>query len=353
MIIKKMKNFKYILTILIILFQTGNVLSTESIFTVNNIQVNKNTYKNKEELINIAFRKGFEKLNSKILLEKDYLKVTNISLKNIKNLVSHYQIVKPEDNFDQNFETVNLYFKRDKMNNFYNQNNIKYSDVSGKILKILPILLLKDEIFIYDNNYFYENWIDELKEKKRQNIEYIFPVENLETIEAIKKNQDNLELTSLDDIFDKDIEKDNLLIIIDYDKQKTKFFLKGIISSKKITKNLSLTGNSLKNFEYENILKYLKREILELVKSQNVIDVGTPSFINVSLIFKNKNDLFLFQNILNEIDLIENFNVKEYNNKFAYINIKYYGKINKIKEKLVKKGLDIKFVNNQWSARLK
>ena len=121
------------------------------------------------------------------MLEKDYLKVTNISLKNIKNLVSHYQIVKPEDNFDQNFETVNLYFKRDKMNNFYNQNNIKYSDVSGKILKILPILLLKDEIFIYDNNYFYENWIDELKEKKRQNIEYIFPVENLETIEAIKK----------------------------------------------------------------------------------------------------------------------------------------------------------------------
>ncbi len=57
-----MKNFKYILTILIILFHTGNVLSTESIFTVKNIQVNKNTYKNKEELINIAFRKGFEKL---------------------------------------------------------------------------------------------------------------------------------------------------------------------------------------------------------------------------------------------------------------------------------------------------
>ena len=48
----------------------------------------------------------------------------------------------------------------------------------------------------------------------------------------------------------------------------------------------------------------------------------------------------------------ENFNVKEYNNKFAYINIKYYGKINKIKEKLVKR-IDIKFDNNQWSARLK
>ena len=107
------------------------------------------------------------------------------------------------------------------------------------------------------------------------------------------------------------------------------------------------------NFEYDDILKYLKSEILELVKSQNIIDIGTPSFFNVNLKLKNNNDLFLFQNILSEIDLIENFNVKEFNNKFAYINIKYYGKINKIKEKLIKKGLDIKFDNNQWSARLK
>ena len=149
-----MKNLKFIIVILIILFKTGNVLSLESIFTVNNIQVNKNTFKNKEELINIAFRKGFEKLHNKILLEKDYIKIQNISLQNIKNLVSHYQIVKNEDENNQNFELINLYFKRDKMYNFYNQNNIEYSDVSGKILKILPVLLLKDEIYVYDNNFF-------------------------------------------------------------------------------------------------------------------------------------------------------------------------------------------------------
>ena len=62
---------------------------------------------------------------------------------------------------------------------------------------------------------------------------------------------------------------------------------------------------------------------------------------------------FYFKIFYNEIDLIENFNVREFNNKFAYINIKYYGKINKIKEKLIEKGLDINFINNQWSARLK
>ena len=40
------------------------------------------------------------------------------------------------------------------MYNFYSQNNIRYSDVSGKILKILPVLLLNEEIYIYDNNFF-------------------------------------------------------------------------------------------------------------------------------------------------------------------------------------------------------
>ncbi len=348
-----MKYLKFILIILIILFKTGNDLYADSIFTVNNIQVNKNSFKNKEELINIAFRKGFEKLNNKILLEKDYLKTRNISLRIIKNLVSHYQIVKNDDENVKNFEIVNLYFKRDKMYNFYSKNNIKYSDVTGKILKILPVLIVEDETFIYDRNFFYENWLKIEKQNKSENIEYIFPLENLETIETIKKNQNNLEIINLIDIFDKDEEKDNLLIIIDYKKQQTKIFLKGIISSKKIVKNLSLENKAEKNIEYPKILKFLKKEILELVKSQNIIDIGAPAFLNIYLTLNNQKDLFLFQNILSEIDLIETFNVREFNNKFAYINIKYYGKINKIKEKLIEKKIDINFKNNQWSARLK
>ena len=348
-----MKNINLIIIILIILSKTGNVLCNESIFTVNNIQVDKNTYKNKDELINIAFKKGFEKLNNKILLEKDYMKIKNTSLKDIKNLVSHYQIVKNKDIQKSNFELINLYFKRDNMYNFYSQSNIKYSDVTGKIIKILPIFLKENQILIYDNNFFYENWLNNDNKKKDEYIEYIFPIENLETIETIKKNQDNLETINLNDIFDNDAEKDNLLIIINYSNQKINFFIKGSISSKKIIKNLTLTDKTVEKIEYNNILFFLKKEIFELVKSQNIINISAPSFLNINLFLKKQNDLFLFQKILSEIDLIETFNVKEFNNKFAYINIKYYGKINKIKEKLNKKGLDIKYTNNQWSVRLK
>ena len=161
-----MKNLKFIVLILIILIKTGNVLSAESIFTVNNIKIDKNAFKNKEELINLAFREGFEKLHKKILLEKDFNKVKGTSLRNIKNLVSHYQIVVNEDEASEKFELINLYFKRNNMYNFYVKNNIKYSDVSGKVLQVLPVLLLEEKIFIYDNNFFYENWLTNSKEKK-------------------------------------------------------------------------------------------------------------------------------------------------------------------------------------------
>ena len=152
----------------------------------------------------------------------------------------------------------------------------------GKILKILPVLLLNEEIYIYDNNFFYENWLEKKEDKKTENIEYLFPIENLETIETIKKNQNNLEKINLDNIFDKDHEKDNLFVIIDYNKQKIKFFLKGTISSKKIVRNLSLDNNVTEKIEYQDILIFLKKEILELVKSQNVIDIGAPSFLNIN-----------------------------------------------------------------------
>ena len=50
-----MKNFIFFSCILIILFKTGNVLSNNKIFDVNNIQINKEKSKNKEKMINEAF----------------------------------------------------------------------------------------------------------------------------------------------------------------------------------------------------------------------------------------------------------------------------------------------------------
>ena len=74
------------------------------------------------------------------------------------------------------------------------------------------------------------------------------------------------------------MKKDNLLIIINYDEKKTKIFLKGVISSKPIVKNLTFVNKSGEKIEYLNILNYLKKEILELSKISKYYRYRRPCF---------------------------------------------------------------------------
>ena len=149
-----MKKFLFILITLMIFFKTGNVLSEQSIFTVNNLKMIKKNYNNNDDLTNDAFKKGFKKLNKKILLDKDFKKIEKTSLKTIKNLISHYQILNSNDKIENEFIEFNIFFKRDKIYNFYFKNNIKYSDISDKSLMILPVLILDKEVLIYEKNFF-------------------------------------------------------------------------------------------------------------------------------------------------------------------------------------------------------
>ena len=51
-----MKNLIFICCILIILFKTGNVLSQNSIFNVDNIEIDTTIYKSENSKLNYAFK---------------------------------------------------------------------------------------------------------------------------------------------------------------------------------------------------------------------------------------------------------------------------------------------------------
>ena len=65
-----MKSFYYIILILVIFFKTGNVLSKDNVFNVNNIEIIKTTNISNEQLANQAIKKGYKELVEKILLDK-------------------------------------------------------------------------------------------------------------------------------------------------------------------------------------------------------------------------------------------------------------------------------------------
>ena len=139
-----MKNYIFIFSILIILFKTGNVLSNNNIFNVNNIEISKKTYKNKENLVNQAFKKGFGELIERLLLEEDYKRLSSTNLTVIKELISYYQIINQEEKDKINEVKVNIFFDKGKMHDFFYKQNILYSDIINTEIIFFPLLVNKN-----------------------------------------------------------------------------------------------------------------------------------------------------------------------------------------------------------------
>ena len=185
-----MKNLIFISLILIILFKTGNVLSDNNIFNVNNIEISQENSENKEKIVNTAFQKAFIKLISRLLMEEDHKRISNTSLVQIKKLISYYQILNENENLTSNNNIkFNVFFDKDRMHSFFYDKDILYSDIINTEVILFPLLKKEDQYFIYTKNYFYEKW----NEEKFDNlIQYTLPVENIENIQKINSNKNNI-----------------------------------------------------------------------------------------------------------------------------------------------------------------
>ena len=347
-----MKNLIFISAILIILFKTGNVFSDNNIFNVNNIEISQETSKNNEKLVNTAFKKAFNELINRLLMEEDYKRISNINLVQIKKLISYYQVLdENKDSTNDNKIKFNVFFDKDRMHSFFYNQDILYSDIINTEVILFPLLKKKDQYFIYTKNYFYENW----NEEKFDNlIEYTLPAENIENIQKINSTKSNIYQLKVSDFF-KEYEADNIVFAnIEINTNSAEVFLSTRIEGKRINKNLSIKKKETldeKTF-YREVILEINNVIKDLIKSQNLIDVKTPSFLNVEIQLNKKSNLVEFSDRLNKIDLINNFYVQELNKDYVTVKIKYLGKINKIINKLKDEKIDLKMIAGQWKLKI-
>lgn len=337
------------LSLIIVFFaQTKNVFSNTTLFSVDNIAIDSKNNQTKEEQLDYAFKVGFEELVKKIVVQKDLKEALNVNLNDIKNLVSSYQIVENKKKDQKIF--VNLLFDRERINEFFYIKKIPYADISSTKILLFPILKKEDNFNLFAKNYFFDNWLKENKDQKKL-IEYILPLESAELMQLT--NRKNIESIAAEDLVS-DYEIENyFILIIEPSDEVVEVFLKGKVFNNKIVKNFKLRYESNnKKLIYEDTIKDIKQEINEIWKSQNLIDVGTPTFLNITLDIKNNNDLLNLKKALNNIDIIENYRVLELNKNYAKIKIKYLGGIEKIKNKFFKEDISISIINNQWKLKL-
>ena len=230
--------------------------------------------------------------------------MSNLSEAKIRALVTYYNISKNKEE-ETNLINFNITFDKDKMHDLFFKNGISYSDIGDKEFYILPVLLTENEIFIFSNNYFYENWNNVGNDTL---LEFILPLENIEIIQNINQSKNNLLDLELNLLFGEYSDKNLAVVLIQNNKpNEKKIYLKTRIQNKVIAKNLNLARNNLSmNKLNEKIIIDAKDELINLVKSQNLIDVRTPSFLNVKLNLNKQSNLVLLKSRIKNIDLVEN-----------------------------------------------
>ena len=348
-----MKSYKLIIIFILVIFlKTGNVLSDTKIFDVNNIEIEKKGKTPNEALANQAIKKGFKQLIEKILLKEDIKKLKGLKFSEIKELVRYYQISNKVDQ-DITLEKINfnISFDKDKIHDLFYKRTISYSEITNKELYILPILKKENQIFIYNQNYFYDNWN---KFYDTELIEFILPLENIEIVQNININKNNILNLNLKNLFEEYVGKNLALVLIEVkNMEEEKIYFKTEILGKIIVKNFDIKRNSLDNEAFnKKLITRTKQEIINLVKSQNLIDIRTPSFLNASFRINNKNNLVDLKSRLKKIDLIENIYIKEFNNETVLLKMKYLGKLNKIINQLRDQEIILKLIGDQWSIRI-
>ena len=347
-----MKLNKIIILILVIFIKTGNVLSQDSIFNVNNIEIIKKTNTSNKDIANQAIKKAYLKLIDKILLIEDKEKISKMDFTKIKELVSYYQVISNVEN-DKKEDIVifNIFFDKDKLHNLFYEKDISYAEITDKEFYLLPVLKKDDQYFIFNQNFFYEKWNDF---EDNDLVEFILPFENIEIIQKININKNDLFDVEINTLFLEYSKKNQALLLID-DKNGIveKIFLRANISGKKINKNLLIKNNfEEKEKNYREIIQRTRNEIIDLVKSQNLIDIKTPSFLNIKLTPNKNNNLAELHKRLNNIGLVDDLYVQEINSEYVLLKIKYLGKLEKIINELKKEKIILKQKNDEWGIKL-
>ncbi len=343
-----MKLNKLIIFILIVFFKTETLFSENNLFNVNNIQLEKNDKIKNTKLADIAIKKGFNQLISKILLKEDIDKLSSLDFPSIKQLVIYYQISNiSEENNKGELLNFSITFDKDKIHDLFYKRAISYSEISDKELYILPILIKKNEINVFNDNYFYKNWNNIFKNDL---IEFILPLENIEIIQNINILKSNLIELDLTKLFEEYNNKNLALVLIEDNKiNNSKIYIKTKIQGKNLSKSIKIRNDNLDTNEfYEKIIIETKRELINLVKSKNLIDIRTPSFLNVKLNLNKKSNLVELNLRTKNIDAIENIFVQDFNKNYMNLRIKYLGKLEKIIRLLKTEKVDLKLINDEW-----
>ena len=352
---KKIKNFFLIFFIYTSFFNfilISNLYAQS--FKITDIEVYEDFNLNfdKKKVFDKAFISAFEQLTSKIATSKDKNKIKQTNLNTIKSLIDSFNV--EDEKFIENKYSAkfNVNFNKKNVYNYFESKNIFPSTPKKLNLLMIPLLINNEseKIVFFSENPIYKKWNN--KSEKYHLLNYVMPAEDIEDMQIVKKKINNLENHNFDEIIKKYELENSLILIINQSKNKV-----NVLSKIKLKNHYKIINNSFVNTNvYENqklfkLIDALKTIYEDEWKKMNLINTSIKLPLTLYLSSKDNVKVQLFEEALENLDLVSEYMVLSFDNEEIAFKIIYNGPPDKFFSELKNEGLDIEKYNQNWKIR--
>ncbi len=353
---KKIYSYLYILFLFLVFnfieFSTNNALGKNFIISEINIEEKYNLNFDKSKVIDKGFLKAFKVLTHKILEKKDQLKVKNIQIEDVKYLIDNFSIL-DETFIDKNYQvTLEVQFDRKKIIKFLNKKKIFSSLPSEIDVFLLPILLdtKNNELYYLNQNIFFNLWNDVLENYFL--IKYILPNEDIEDHFIIKKNINNLENYSFEEIVKKYNLENHIILILLKSDNKLRLYSKINFENKNMIINRNFKNIDINNkTSIKNIILEIKNMYEDKWKSLNKLNTTIELPIRLSLDSKNINLSIKLEKTLKDLDFVSDFKIEKFNNNEIIYKIIFNSTPQRFLDDIITSGFKIDTTKSIWKIK--
>ena len=248
-------------------------------------------------------------------------------------------------NFDVNFNKKNTL-------SFFEKRNIFPSIPIKKNLVLIPVLvdLQTEDVFLFNNNMFYKKWNNE---NKRFNLlNYLLLTEDIEDLNLISLNSKSIEDYDFKRIIKKYDMEDYIIVIIYKNKKELQILSKMNLNQTFMVNNKKFNNiDLLDEKDFSLVLQEIKIIYENYWKKINQINTSLKLPLTISIDANQYDKIIILEDALNNLDLVNNFEIIKFNNKNIYIKIIYNGPPNKFIKQMKSENILINTEKQIWKIK--
>jgi len=336
----------------IIIFST--TYSKANTFKVSEVEISSTFELNfkKSSVIDDGFQTSFSNLLSMITTSGDKNKIKNISIKELKGMIDSFTISDEKFINNKYFAKLETTFNKKKILKFLEKKNIFPSiPIRNKVL-LVPILVdaETDNIYLFNNNIFYERWND--INKNYQLLNYLLPSEDLEDLNKLQEISNSIEKYDFVKLITKYDLKDYIISIVYKNKDEIKILSKiNLNNSLKINNQKYSKVNLTNEKDFNTILENLKDTYEDEWKKNNQINTSIKLPLTISIKSKDYKKIINLEEVMTNIDLISDFYILKFDSQNTQYKIIYNGSPKTFFNDMNNRNFDLVMENNVWKIK--